>query len=287
MRTTSIWAWTAHGHHKKSINLKGIFISEPNTFFGPISHGCSQLNASILNQRMADDQRRLLEQLMGKEALDSFQVRRKEIEMTNPRVCKAFLVGTCPHDLFNGTKLNIGKCPLLHVEKHKLEYEFRTKKKNETFPNFEHEYYKTLQKYVDEIDFTIATALKRLEHTPEEKAKIAAVTKDLDVLDTKIGLMTSEIRYLAAESELQKVFEQSARLEDVLKQRDVLAEQARMIAENVGQSAQQKLQVCEVCGAYLSRLDSDRRLADHFIGKIHLGYVQMRAAFDELKKRYA
>ncbi|KAM9893042.1 hypothetical protein OXX79_009608, partial [Metschnikowia pulcherrima] len=137
------------------------------------------------------------------------------------------------------------------------------------------------------IDFTIATALKRLEHTPEEKAKIAAVTKDLDVLDTKIGLMTSEIRYLAAESELQKVFEQSARLEDVLKQRDVLAEQARMIAENVGQSAQQKLQVCEVCGAYLSRLDSDRRLADHFIGKIHLGYVQMRAAFDELKKRYA
>lgn len=235
---------------------------------------------------MADDQRRLLEQLMGKEALDSSQVRRKEIDITSPRVCKAFLVGTCPHDLFAGTKLNIGKCPSLHLEKHKLEYEFRTKKKHEKFPHFEHEYYKTLRKYIDEIDFTIATAVKRLEHTPEEKAKIAAVTKDLDVLDTNIGLMTSEIRYLAAESEIQKVFEQSARLEEVLKQRDVLAEQARLIAENIGQSAQQKLQVCEVCGAYLSRLDSDRRLADHFIGKIHLGYVQMRAAFDDLRKRY-
>ena len=32
--------------------------------------------------------------------------------------------------------------------------------------------------------------------------------------------------------------------------------------------AQSKLQVCDVCGAYLSRLDNDRRLADHFAGKV-------------------
>jgi len=30
----------------------------------------------------------------------------------------------------------------------------------------------------------------------------------------------------------------------------------------------QKLRVCDVCGAYLSVLDSDRRLADHFGGKV-------------------
>lgn len=29
-------------------------------------------------------------------------------------------------------------------------------------------------------------------------------------------------------------------------------------------SQQQKLRVCEVCGAHLSVYDSDRRLADHF-----------------------
>lgn len=235
---------------------------------------------------MADDQRRLLEQLMGKEALISPQVRRKEVDFTSSRVCKAFLVGNCPHDLFAGTKLNIGRCPLLHLEKHKLEYEFRTKKKGETFPNFEYEYYKTLQKYIDEIDATISTALRRLEHTPEEKAKIAEVTKDLEVHDTKIGLMKSEIRYLGEANEIQKALDETRKLEKIIKDREVLAEQARVIAENIGQTSQQKLQVCEVCGAYLSRLDSDRRLADHFIGKIHLGYVQMRAAFDEYKKKY-
>lgn len=235
---------------------------------------------------MADDQRRLLEQLMGKEALISPQTRRKEVELTSSRVCKAFLVGQCPHDIFAGTKLNIGKCPQLHLEKHKLEYEYRTKTRGEKFPNFEYEYYKTLQKYIDEIDFTIATALKRLEHTPEEKAKIAAVLKELEAADTRIGLMTLEIYHLGKANEVQKALEQNIELEKVLKHCIALDEQVRNIAENVGQAAQQKLQVCEVCGAYLSRLDSDRRLADHFIGTIHLGYVQMRAAFAEHKKKY-
>lgn len=236
---------------------------------------------------MADEQRKLLEQLMGKEALISPQIQRKEVELTSPRVCKAFLVGDCPHDLFAGTKLNIGKCPNLHNEKHKLEYEFRVNKKGEKFPEFEYEYYRTLRRYIDEIDSTIDAASKRLQHTPEEKAKIAAVTRQLESLDTKIGLMTSEISYLGQNNQVDKALQETIKLDSLLKERDVLAEQARNIAENVGQSSQQKLQVCEVCGAYLSRLDSDRRLADHFIGKIHLGYEDMRTAYAELKRKFS
>ncbi|RKP29538.1 LUC7-domain-containing protein [Metschnikowia bicuspidata] len=235
---------------------------------------------------MPDEQRRLLEQLMGREALISPQVKRKEMDFFSPSVCKAFLVGSCPFDLFADTKLNLGSCPNLHLEKHKLEYEFRTKKRGETFPNFEFEYYKMLEKYIGDIDATIATTLRRLEHTPDENAKIATVTKDLELFDTSIGLMLLEIRYLAQTSDVLKALEQLAALEKLLKERERTAEQAHALAENVGQSSQQKLQVCEVCGAYLSRLDSDRRLADHFIGKIHLGYAQMRAAHAEYKKMY-
>ena len=39
-----------------------------------------------------------------------------------------------------------------------------------------------------------------------------------------------------------------------------------------------------MCGAYLSRLDNDRRLADHFYGKMHLGYAQMRRTLETLQK---
>lgn len=33
-------------------------------------------------------------------------------------------------------------------------------------------------------------------------------------------------------------------------------------------SQQQKLRVCNTCSAYLSIFDSDKRLADHFAGKV-------------------
>lgn len=44
----------------------------------------------------------------------------------------------------------------------------------------------------------------------------------------------------------------------------------------------QKLRVCDVCGAFLSIFDSDRRLADHFGGKLHLGYLQIRKKIGEI-----
>lgn len=43
------------------------------------------------------------------------------------------------------------------------------------------------------------------------------------------------------------------------------------LTETSGASGHQKLRVCDICGAYLSILDSDRRLADHFGGKVSWG----------------
>jgi hypothetical protein len=58
----------------------------------------------------------------------------------------------------------------------------------------------------------------------------------------------------------------------------------KALSDTSGPSGHQKLQVCDVCGAYLSRLDNDRRLADHFYGKMHLGYAQMRKTYESLQK---
>merc|ERR1712126_771437 len=46
---------------------------------------------------------------------------------------------------------------------------------------------------------------------------------------------------------------------------------------------QQKLRVCEICSAYLGIHDNDRRLADHFGGKLHLGFIQIREKLAELQ----
>jgi hypothetical protein len=46
---------------------------------------------------------------------------------------------------------------------------------------------------------------------------------------------------------------------------------------------QQKLRVCEVCSAYLGIHDNDRRLADHFGGKLHLGFIKIREKLSDLE----
>jgi hypothetical protein len=45
--------------------------------------------------------------------------------------------------------------------------------------------------------------------------------------------------------------------------------------------------VCDVCSAFLSVYDSNRRLADHFGGKLHLGYMQIRNRLTELKEKFS
>ncbi|SCU89941.1 LADA_0F00716g1_1 [Lachancea dasiensis] len=234
----------------------------------------------------AAEQKKVIEQLMGRGSLSSHRgPYRGEMKLDDPRICKSYLVGYCVYDLFKGTKQSLGKCPKIHLAKHKLQYE-REMSTGRGFVEFEREYYAILSKFVNDCNGQIGIALKNLEHKPEEQEKIQRVTGELEVLDSQIGLMLQEIQVLLQNNEVNKALIQSVKVQQVRKHREEVAVKVREIAENVGQSAQQKLQVCEICGAYLSRLDTDRRLADHFIGKIHLGYVVIRQELDILKRRF-
>ncbi|QLQ78049.1 hypothetical protein HG537_0A02960 [Torulaspora globosa] len=238
----------------------------------------------------ASEQKKLLEQLMGKESNhgrrnhSALNNQRRNLGLHDPRICKSYLVGECPYDLFQGTKQSLGRCPQIHSAKFKIQYE-KEKKRGVSFTEFEREYYAILAKFVNDCNGQIAVALKKLEHTPEEKEKIQQVTEELTVLDSRIGLMIQEIQSLLKANEVSQAMVQGIKLQAMQEKRQEVAKKVRNITEKVGQSAQQKLQVCEVCGAYLSRLDTDRRLADHFMGKIHLGYVKMRKDYELMKKR--
>lgn len=228
----------------------------------------------------ADEQRKLIQQLMGNVTITSryggrSRNNKQELGITDPRLCKSFLVGECPYDLFQGTKQSIGKCPQLHIPKFKLQYD-RDHKKGKRYPAFEKEYFLVLSKFINDCNEQIVVALKKLEHTKEEREKIKSATKALDDVDTQIVLITQEIDSLISNNKVMEAMQQSIKLEEAVQLKKTTAEKVKNITENIGQSSQQKLQVCEVCGAYLSRLDTDRRLADHFLGKVHLGYVKMR-----------
>lgn len=71
-------------------------------------------------------------------------------------------------------------------------------------------------------------------------------------------------------------------VEDIRKQKQA-AEMEYRNSLPASSYQQQKLRVCEVCSAYLGIHDNDRRLADHFGGKLHLGFIEIRQKLEELK----
>ncbi|ODV64216.1 Luc7p [Ascoidea rubescens DSM 1968] len=309
---------------------------------------------------MAAEQRKLIEEMMGRDSYypsssSSYSYNRphREINLFDTKICKSFLVGTCPHDLFIGTKEVFGKCKKTHSEKFKIYYQNQKKNylnnlkndnnakdgkdekdKNSTngdinekekqkigdkngqpqnkidnkerdqkikrnnekerenykikkmIEEFEIEYIRDLEYYINECNFKIVQASENLKHTPEEELKVSKLTKELDNMDNKIGIIIQEIEILNTNNQVLKSIVESNKLNEIILQRKKFSKTIRDLIDNIGQVGQQKLEVCKTCGAYLSRLDSDRRLGDHFIGKIHLAYVFMRSELEELKLKH-
>lgn len=84
--------------------------------------------------------------------------------------------------------------------------------------------------------------------------------------------------------EVSRAQDEFFRVRQAMQQKAERERELKALSDTSGPSGHQKLQVCDVCGAYLSRLDNDRRLADHFYGKMHLGYAQMRKTFENFPR---
>ncbi|KAI9745145.1 MAG: splicing factor [Claussenomyces sp. TS43310] len=226
---------------------------------------------------MAAEQRKLLEQLMGAGASS----RAAQLSITDPKVCRSFLVGICPHDLFTNTKQDLGPCPKVHSEPLKSEYESTADKARY---GFEYDYMRDLQKYIDECNRRIDAAQRRLEKTPDEIRQTNALLKQISDLSKSIETGLLEIEVLGEASEVSRAYEEFFRIRQAMQTKGDKERELKALSDTSGPSGHQKLQVCDVCGAYLSRLDNDRRLADHFYGKMHLGYAQMRKTYEGLQK---
>lgn len=194
-------------------------------------------------------------------------------QFTDYKVCRSFLVGDCPHDMFVATKMDLGLCPKIHSEQLKLEYEQASKTKEYAY---EYDYQRDLAKYVDECDRKIEQAQRRLERSPEEIAKSNALMSEIAKLEELMDMTLQEVQVLGEMKLVSRSIDEYYTVEKL--RIDKEAREQELLNINSGADDHQKLQVCDVCAAYLSKLDNDRRLADHFGGKLHQGYYKVRAA---------
>jgi hypothetical protein len=137
---------------------------------------------------------------------------------------------------------------------------------------FRQEHENNIYQFVDECDRRIRASQRKLEKTPEENRKTVDLMREIGEIELSIQGGTEEIEALGEAGKVEESMEKLAAV-DALKQLKTDKEkELQILNENAGASGHQKLRVCEICGAMLSVLDSDKRLADHFGGKMHLGF---------------
>ncbi|EPQ30549.1 uncharacterized protein PFL1_02074 [Pseudozyma flocculosa PF-1] len=231
--------------------------------------------------RKAEVQRMLLERLMGPEAFGSATA---TLHFTDPKVCRNFLCGTCPHDLFSNTKVDLGVCPKSHTPKYKDEYQAALLK-GERFPQFEKEHEQNIFSFISDIDRKINANKRRLEQTPEEIARFANMNREISEIEAALAAAMAEVESLGEQGMIDESLAELQKAEALKEEKAAKERELHQLQENSGASGHQKLRVCDICGAYLSILDSDRRLADHFGGKMHLGYLRLREMIREFEDR--
>ncbi|KAJ6379601.1 hypothetical protein OIU76_016275 [Salix suchowensis] len=310
-----------------------------------------------------DAMRKQLDVLMG--ANRNGDVREVNRKYYDRDVCRLYLVGLCPHELFQLTKMDMGPCPKVHSLQLRKNYEEARAKSAD---NYDVELENVIDKLIVECDKKIGRALKRLEDDDAKAAiaiSVTEVTQSLEVIelskqikeklkeadqhdlegktDFKIQALeeVDKLRNERAEKqsallleafnkdraslpqpmpnpppappmllptpdprtqemineklkkaedlgeqgmvdEAQKALEEAEALKKLPARQEPTLDSSKYSAADV-RVTDQKLRVCDICGAFLSVYDSDRRLADHFGGKLHLGYMQIREKLTELQ----
>lgn len=308
--------------------------------------------------------RKQLDVLMG--ANRNGDVREVNRKYYDRDVCRLFLSGLCPHELFQLTKMDMGPCPKVHSLQLRKEYE---EAKAKGIDNYDRDLEDVIDRLIVECDRKISRALKRLA---EEDAKaaiaisVSEVTQTPEIIelskqikeklkeadqcdlegktDLKIRALeeVEELRTKRADKqstllldafnkdraslpqplpnppalaplpvvapdartqelineklkkaeelgeqgmvdEAQKALEEAEALKKLAPRSEPVVDSTKYSAVDV-RITDQKLRVCDICGAFLSVYDSDRRLADHFGGKLHLGYMQIREKLAELQE---
>ncbi|KAG8217866.1 hypothetical protein J3R82DRAFT_6032 [Butyriboletus roseoflavus] len=182
--------------------------------------------------------------------------------------------------------MDLGACPKSHTERLKTEFlQAREATPNDpVFARFQMEYESNIFAFVDECDRRIRAAHRRLEKTPEENAKTTNLMREIAEIELAIQGGTEKIETLGEQGKVEESMREMAAIEALKSEKTEKERELQQLTDTSGASGHQKLRVCDVCGAYLSVLDSDRRLADHFGGKMHLGYHELRNMLSKFRE---
>ncbi|CAB3404661.1 unnamed protein product [Caenorhabditis bovis] len=228
---------------------------------------------------MTDQMREMIAQLMGSQHVEDGG--KPEIPYDHPGVCRAYLLGVCPHDLVPDSRLqSMVSCRKVHEPAHKADFE-RAQKERDHF--YDIDAFNILEFAVRQVDGEIARIRDKLERDVQNQTSIMADSKASKIaeIEATIQLQLEEIEKLGNEGRIEESMKLSRSVEEM---RDRIAEiEAQNDVKMAGPGSNAaKLRVCEECGAQLNITDHETRIADHYNGKMHLGMVETRETYKKM-----
>jgi len=229
-----------------------------------------------------------LDELMGKDRdLLPHEKKGKGQHFSDPDICKSYICGFCPSELFTNTKSDLGPCNKVHDDQCREQY---LAEKNKGDYPFEADWVHYLERLVQELDKKIKKAHDRLDTQdslpdsmvpPESKEKLDEINANIQNLLGKMEQYGEEGRVDESQA-LMRVMDRLKADKEVLLRGGIVG-----IAGNgvTGIGQEKKMRVCETCGAFLVVGDTEKRMASHLEGKQHQGYARIRQAIEDYHKR--
>ena len=198
-------------------------------------------------------------------------------DFTDTRVCKLYLCGLCPADLFMNTKYALPQCMNVHDDALRAQYESALGKGG---PTYEAELLRQLEDIALRAERRTLMDARRAEddegpscHLPrvdtERVPEVEALTREVEAKERECEAALAGGRMGAA-----------AALEEELAalRRKKCMEQARAcrappVGVPEGKTPHSRMRICSGCGLQVNLVDADDRTADHFQGRAHLGHV--------------
>uniref|UniRef100_G1K9P7 LUC7 like 3 pre-mRNA splicing factor n=1 Tax=Anolis carolinensis TaxID=28377 RepID=G1K9P7_ANOCA len=228
----------------------------------------------------------LLDELMGRDRNLAPDEKRSNVRWDHESVCKYYLCGFCPAELFTNTRSDLGPCEKIHDENLRKQYE-----KSSRFMKvgYEREFLRYLQSLLAEVERRIRRGHARLALSQNQQSSGQAAgptgknEEKIQVLTDKIDVLLQQIEELGTEGKVEEAQGMMKLVEQLKEERELLRSTTSTIESFAAQEKQ--MEVCEVCGAFLIVGDAQSRVDDHLMGKQHMGYAKIKATVEELKEK--
>ena len=226
-----------------------------------------------------DDQRALLDMLMGKTRNLTDDVKRKvsAVNFHDRDVCKFYLCGLCPYTLFSATKSDLGKCPKPicdTAEANSLKERYALLPQHEKDRDgYEYELYKFLENLIDTCDQRVNRNKKRAEKDMQVSDEIL---QKITSLETEIRSLSDQcISYVEVDDNIDEAQKLSKRIDTLRSELEVLS----------NPKDHKMVTVCDVSGNFMSTKDNDERMRSHFEGKQYIGWKLIRDHYRQMRDR--